>query len=130
MARRLHELDREWDLERTLQGNMALVLLTTTGLGFLAHRGWFAASALVAGFFLQHAVQGWCPPLVPWREAGVRSAREIHQERLALRLALQHAAPSDDLEDAFERVAETETPEEARRAAAMHRGPSAEEELA
>ena len=35
-------------------------------------------------FLLQHALQGWCPPLPLFRRLGVRTAREIARERYAL----------------------------------------------
>jgi hypothetical protein len=37
------------------------------------------------GFLLQHAVQGWCPPLPLLRRLGVRTADEINEERYALK---------------------------------------------
>jgi hypothetical protein len=39
----------------------------------------------VFGFFLQHAVQGWCPPLPVFRRIGVRTRREINREKYALK---------------------------------------------
>ncbi len=45
----------------------------------------FALPAVVAGFLLQHALQGWCPPLPLFRRLGVRTAAEIDQERYALK---------------------------------------------
>jgi len=39
----------------------------------------------VAAFLLQHAVQGWCPPLPVFRRLGVRTADEINDERVALK---------------------------------------------
>jgi hypothetical protein len=36
-------------------------------------------------FLVQHAVQGWCPPLVVLRRRGVRTRREIEEERYALK---------------------------------------------
>jgi hypothetical protein len=40
---------------------------------------------LVAGFLLQHAVQGWCPALPIVRALGFRTSREIDAERSALK---------------------------------------------
>ena len=40
---------------------------------------------LVAGFLLQHALQGWCPPVPLFRRVGVRTATEIERERYALK---------------------------------------------
>jgi len=39
----------------------------------------------VTAFLLQHAVQGWCPPLPVLRRLGFRTAREIEVERNALK---------------------------------------------
>jgi hypothetical protein len=48
-------------------------------------RRFFVLPAVVAGFLLQHAVQGWCPPLPLFRRSGVRTAAEIGNERYALK---------------------------------------------
>ena len=86
IARRLEELDREWDIERTLEANAATVTLVALGLGFTVDRRWFAFPVVVAAFLLQHALQGWCPPLPIFRRRGVRTEREINLERTALRI--------------------------------------------
>jgi hypothetical protein len=86
IAQRLQELEREWDMERTLEANAAAVILASLGLGAAVNRKWFLFTSLAAGFLLQHALQGWCPPVAPWRRAGVRTAREIEAERTALRI--------------------------------------------
>jgi hypothetical protein len=39
----------------------------------------------VQGFFMQHALQGWCPPLPVFRRLGFRTQYEIEQERYALK---------------------------------------------
>jgi hypothetical protein len=83
---RLAQLRREWDVERTLEANAAAVALAGTVLGFTRDRRFLALPALVGGFLLQHAVQGWCPPLPVFRRLGVRTSAEIHREMLALRL--------------------------------------------
>jgi hypothetical protein len=82
---RLRALDREWDIERTLEANAAAASLLGLALGVLVHRRFFAFPAIVAGFLLQHALQGWCPPLPVFRRFGVRTAREIDEERIALK---------------------------------------------
>src|SRR5207245_10654851 len=55
---RLAELDREWDIERTLEANAATAVLIGSALGALVDRRFFALPTVVAGFLLQHAVQG------------------------------------------------------------------------
>lgn len=85
ITRRLAHLDREWDVERCLETGAASLSLLGCTLGATVHRGWFALPAGVAAFLLQHAVQGWCPPLPLLRRLGVRTAEEISIERYALK---------------------------------------------
>jgi hypothetical protein len=84
--RRLRELNREWDVERVLETNAASVALLGLGLGAFVDRRFFVLPAIVAGFLLQHAIQGWCPPVPMFRRMGVRTAREIDSERYALKI--------------------------------------------
>lgn len=83
--RRLRELDEEWDIERTLEANAATLSLIGLGLGEFVDRKWFLFPAIVCGFLLQHAIQGWCPPVPVFRRLGVRTSFEIEQERYALK---------------------------------------------
>ena len=82
---RLKELDEEWDIERTLEANAATATLIGLTLGATVDRRWFIFPAVVAGFLLQHALQGWCPPMIIFRRRGVRTASEIDYERYALK---------------------------------------------
>lgn len=84
--RRIEELEREWDTERALEANAALVILTSTAMGVFVNRGWFAVTAAASAFLLQHALQGWCPPLPILRRLGVRTHLEIDEEKEALRI--------------------------------------------
>ena len=83
--RRLKELDEEWDIERTLEANAATASLIGLTLGATVDRRWFLIPAVVGGFLLQHALQGWCPPLPIFRRLGIRTASEIDYERFALK---------------------------------------------
>jgi uncharacterized protein (TIGR01244 family) len=85
IGRRLDELDREWDMERTLETNAATLALGGTLLGAFVDRRFLALPAAVAAFLLQHALQGWCPPVPFFRRRGVRTAAEIERERTALK---------------------------------------------
>jgi hypothetical protein len=82
---RLHQLDREWDMERTLEANAATLALTGTLLGLFVDRRFLALPVAVTAFLLQHALQGWCPPVPFFRKRGVRAMREIDEERFALK---------------------------------------------
>jgi hypothetical protein len=81
---RLRALDREWDIERTLEANAASVSIAAVVLGLTVDRKWFLLPGVVGGFLLQHAIQGWCPPLPLFRRLGVRTQAEIERERNAL----------------------------------------------
>ena len=85
IARRLEELDGEWDIERAIEANAATASLIGVTLGATVDRRWFALPAVVGAFLLQHAVQGWCPPLPVLRRLGFRTASEIDYERYALK---------------------------------------------
>ena len=82
---RLHELEGEWDIERYLEANASTLMLVGTALGATTDRRWLLLPGAVAAFLLQHAVQGWCPPVSVFRRRGVRTKDEIFRERYALR---------------------------------------------
>ena len=85
IERRLRELGREWDIERVLEANAASLAFAGVALGALIDRRFLILPALVTGFLLQHALQGWCPPVPLFRHLGVRTAAEIDEERYALK---------------------------------------------
>ncbi len=106
--RRLAELDREWDIERTLEANAATASLIGLTLGATVDRKWFIFPAVVAGFLLQHAVQGWCPPLPVFRRLGFRTQPEIDYERYALKSLrgdFRNLPPSDGSDGAIAKQA-------------------------
>ncbi len=88
IPRRLHELDREWDVERVLETGSSSLTLLGLVLGTTYRRKWLLLSLGVQAFFFQHAIQGWCPPLPVLRRMGVRTAQEIEGERCVLRQLL------------------------------------------
>jgi len=83
---RIVELQGEWDIERALEANAASVSLLGIALGLFVDRRFFVLPAAVAAFLLQHALQGWCPPLPLLRRLGLRTSAEIHNEIIALRI--------------------------------------------
>jgi hypothetical protein len=89
IERRLTELDREWDIERALEANAASATLFGFIMGTLWNRKWFILPGVVGGFLLQHAIDGWCPPLPIMRRLGFRTAQEIEYERHALLRVLE-----------------------------------------
>jgi hypothetical protein len=85
MADRLVELDHEWDIERAIEANAATAALVGLALGAAVDRRWLILPATVGAFLLQHALQGWCPPVPVLRRLGFRTSREIEVERNALK---------------------------------------------
>jgi hypothetical protein len=79
------ELDTEWDIERMLEFNAGVLALSGTLLGLLVNKKWFALPAVVTAFLIQHAVQGWCPPLPFFRRLGFRTRKEIEHEKHSLK---------------------------------------------
>lgn len=82
---RLRELDREWDVERALETGSSVLSLTGLAIGYLITPWGYLLTLVVQGFFLQHALQGWCPPLPIFRRKGFRTRDEIDRERFALK---------------------------------------------
>ncbi len=81
---RLEELHAEWDIERTLEANASVLVLLSLGLGATVDRRFLVVPAVISAFLLQHALQGWCPPVPVFRRLGIRTQREIEAERHAL----------------------------------------------
>ena len=85
IGRRLLELDQEWDIERVLETGSSTLTLTGLLMSITSSRKWLLLSFVVQGFFMQHAMQGWCPPLPVFRRLGIRTPDEINRERYALK---------------------------------------------
>ena len=85
ISARIEALDREWDIERYLEIIAPSLALSGLALGLIQSRKWLLLPGVVLGFLVQHAMQGWCPPLAALRRMGVRTRREIDEERYALK---------------------------------------------
>lgn len=82
---RIRELQREWSMERYLETNASIIGLSSAILGLTVSRKWLLLTGTVMGFLMQHAVQGWCPPVPIFRKRGVRTRGEIDREMYALK---------------------------------------------
>ena len=85
LSERIDALDREWDIERYLEVLAPTLALAGVSLAMRGNRRWLLLPAAVLSFLVEHAVQGWCPPLAVLRRRGVRTRREIEEERYALK---------------------------------------------
>lgn len=104
---RLRELDREWDIERSLESNAAALALTGVLMGILGSRRFFALPTIVAGFLMQHALQGWCPPVPLFRRLGIRTQAEIEAERYALKTLRGDFQKAEEESDIKDRIRQT-----------------------
>jgi hypothetical protein len=94
---RLDELDHEWDVERALATGSSCLSLAGLALGFLGRPRWFLLPLGVQAFYLQHTLQGWCPPLPVLRRLGFRTPAEIDDERSSLEEVLHGGARTANL---------------------------------
>jgi hypothetical protein len=85
LSRLIADLDEEWDVERWLETNASILALTGTLLGRFVNKKFLIVPCFVLPFLLQHALQGWCPPVPFLRRKGVRTRREIDAEKYALK---------------------------------------------
>lgn len=85
IAQRLQELDREWDIERYLETNASIISLFGLMGAAFGKKLWLIIPVMVLSFLLQHAIQGWCPPVELFRRLGIRTKEEISRERNLLK---------------------------------------------
>jgi hypothetical protein len=86
ISSRIEELSHEWDIERALEASASIATFITISLGLKTkEKKWFALSGVISAFLLQHALQGWCPPLSIFRRMGIRTSTEINEEKLFLK---------------------------------------------
>jgi hypothetical protein len=95
IARRITELDKEWDIERTLELNASLVALAGIVLALTVNRKWWALPAIVTAFLAEHSLHGWCPPLPLFRSMNIRTRKEIDKEKVALKDLLEKKTSSE-----------------------------------
>ena len=85
IGKRIKELNEEWDIERVLATGSSCLSLLGLGLGLGRNRRWLGLTLGVQAFYLQHSIQGWCPPLPLLRRLGFRTPMEIEMERAELK---------------------------------------------
>ncbi len=88
---RIAELDREWDVDRSVAALCAIAAVAGVAAATRIPRlalALFGAELVVLGV---HALRGWSPPAVLLRRLGVRTRQEIEQERYILIGELERA---------------------------------------
>jgi hypothetical protein len=85
LTRRITQLDYEWDFDRTLETEAALMGLLGLALGGLIDRRLLVLPGFVSTMLVLHATHGWYPLLPIFRRIGVRTRDEIDRERYGLK---------------------------------------------
>jgi hypothetical protein len=104
IERRLAELKREWDIERSIEVESAMMILLGLLLGASFGRKWLVLPFVAGAMLILHNTQGFYPLLPLFRRLGIRSAREIAIERYglkALRGDFRNVENSPDAQDAI-----------------------------
>lgn len=81
----LERLEREWDVDRAVQMQVAALGIAGLALGLTRDRRWLAVPGLMLAMLGLHATRGWCPSVPFLRALGFRSRRDIERERYALK---------------------------------------------
>lgn len=69
-----------------LETNASIVILLSVILSLSTKKkSWNVFTGIISGFLLQHALQGWCPPIPIFRRMGIRTSEEINQEKCSLK---------------------------------------------
>jgi hypothetical protein len=85
ISERIEELDKEWEIEKALNLNMAVVALMGITSSYLINPYAIILTIILLLFFIQHVFQGWCPPITILRHFKVRTRPEIDREKYALK---------------------------------------------
>jgi phage tail tape-measure protein len=84
-SRRLEALDREWDIDRTIEVEAATMGLIGLALGAFVRPAFLAMPATVGAAVFLFGTRGMYPLLPIFRRLGIRTAREIERERYAVK---------------------------------------------
>ncbi len=88
IQKRLEEIDREWDIDRVLMINFAVVMFAQLFLAAKKSKKWLIGPLIQTPFLFMHATFGWCPPSLWFRPIGFRTRKELQSERDVLLAAL------------------------------------------
>jgi len=98
LSKRIAALNSEWDTERLEEAKAALCVMGCSLFGIAKNKYWSFLTLIAGTFLLQHAMLGWCPSTPFVRKMGVRTAEEINQEKMVLKMLrkdFSHAKSND-----------------------------------
>lgn len=93
---RIEQLDQEWTSERVLEVSAASFVVLGIILAAFRGKRWLLLPLVVGGFLIQHALQGWCPPLAIIRRMNFRTEQEVDAERATLIRMMTHPSEKED----------------------------------
>lgn len=85
VTRRIGQLDYEWDFDRTVETEAAVMGLLGLALGIAVDKRFLVLPAFVSSMLVLHATHGWYPLLPLFRRIGVRTRDEIDRELYGLK---------------------------------------------
>jgi hypothetical protein len=85
VTRRITRLDDEWDFDRVLEPEAAVMGLIGLAAGVGIDKRLLVLPGVVATMLLLHSTHGWYPWLALFRRVGVRTRDEIDRERYGLK---------------------------------------------
>ncbi|HEY1954615.1 MAG TPA: hypothetical protein VGH28_03370 [Polyangiaceae bacterium] len=88
--KRLHHLDREWDIDRAILVPFAFMGAAALILARRGKRLYRVPLGAQIGAMVAYATIGWCPPAAILRRLGFRTRQEIEAERLGMIANLTH----------------------------------------
>jgi hypothetical protein len=86
ITRQLAEMDQEWDVERIMATQSAVLGLTGLLFGTVGKKRWLLLPAFSLASLLQHGIWRASPVVTLLRRLGFRTRREIDAEKYALRI--------------------------------------------
>ncbi len=105
ISERIKKLNMEWDTERVLETDAAVMIILSSYLGRKTSGKWNYVTLIIGCCVLLHALQGWCPSLPIIRKWGVRTEDEINLEKMALKIMRgDFTGEMEDVSDLLDRV--------------------------
>lgn len=98
IGERISEIDKEWDIERTLLLNAAIVSVAGALLGTFVSKKWFLLTAVASVVMAEQAITGWSPASGLMKKLGKRTKEEIARERYGLKAMKGDFKSTDDIQ--------------------------------
>ena len=85
IKQRLDHLRKEWDMDRALELNSAIMSIAGLALGQMINKNFYVIPVILGFVLMQQALQKWNPLTPLLRKLGFRTRSEIDAEQYALK---------------------------------------------